>query len=450
MHIGFDFGTANCSVATMVGDVVQRVALFEQQSYMASALVAPNRESVSEYLFRHRGISPTTPAGQRLLARAIAFNKEEDLPIGPDDVDFGLRAFEQYLQDPQEVYYVKSPKSFLGAMGLGELQLAFFEDLVCALMDKIKTQAEQSLKSDIKQVVIGRPINFQGRGGEESNRQAESILRQAATRVGFQHIEFQYEPVAAGLEYEANLEQDQIVLVVDIGGGTTDCSLLKMGPSWRHLNDRQACLLAHSGQRIGGNDLDIQLAFKQLMPTFGYKSLMESGLEMPNTQFWNPIAINDISAQKRFYARENEKDLKALIKQAQSPEKLKRLLAVHRDTLGYQLVKCAEQAKIALSAQSDTALECTVNGESLNVAVTQQNAFSALQTPIQKMVQLVDEVRLQAQHKPDVVFITGGSARSPFVRQAIEKALPGVPLVSGDDLGSVTSGLARWAKHCFE
>ncbi len=450
MYIGFDFGTANCSLATMAGETAKSIALLDDKLYLSSALVAPNRESVSEYLFRHRGISPTGPIGERLLARAIAFNKEEDLRIEADDVDFGLRAFEQYLQDPQEVYYVKSPKSFLGAMGLGDLQLAFFEDLVCALMDKVKTQAEHSLQSDIKQVVIGRPINFQGRGGEESNRQAELILRQAAVRVGFQDIEFQYEPVAAGLEYEASLTQDQVVLVVDIGGGTTDCSLLKMGPSWRHLQDRQSCLLAHSGQRVGGNDLDIQLAFKQLMPAFGYKSLMNSGLEMPTTQFWNPIAINDISAQKRFYSRDNHSDLKMLVKQAQSPEKLQRLLAVYRDTLGYQLVKCAEQAKIDLSVQTQSALDFDVNGESLTFQIAQADAIAALESPVQKMVQLVDEIMLQAQQKPDVVFITGGSARSPFVRQAIEKALPGVPLVSGDDLGSVTSGLARWAKHCFE
>ncbi len=59
------------------------------------------------------------------------------------------------------------------------------------------------------------------------------------------------------------------MLVVDIGGGTTDCSLLLMGPQWRARLDREASLLGHSGCRIGGNDLDIALAFKNLMPLLG-------------------------------------------------------------------------------------------------------------------------------------------------------------------------------------
>lgn len=108
--------------------------------------------------------------------------------------------------------------------------------------------------------------------------------------------------------------------MVDIGGGTTDCSLIEMGPSWRGKADRTASLLAHSGQRIGGNDLDIALAFKQLMFPFGMESKMESGIMMPTTQFWNPIAINNVEAQSDFYSRENLSALKLLHKQAQEPE----------------------------------------------------------------------------------------------------------------------------------
>lgn len=110
--------------------------------------------------------------------------------------------------------------------------------------------------------MIGRPINFQGLGGDEANTQAQGILERAAKRAGFKDVVFQYEPVAAGLDYEATLQEEKRVLVVDIGGGTTDCSLLLMGPQWRSRLDREASLLGHSGCRIGGNDLDIALAFK--------------------------------------------------------------------------------------------------------------------------------------------------------------------------------------------
>ena len=206
---------------------------------------------------------------QQLLRRAISYNREEDIPVGGDSVLFGLQALAHYMEDPEEVYFVRSPKSFLGANGLKPQQIALFEDLVCAMMFHIKRQAENVLLAGIDQAVIGRPINFQGIGGEEANRQAQGILQRAAERAGFKEIEFQFEPVAAGLDFEATLSEEQTVLVVDIGGGTADCSVLLMGPQWRDRADRQQSLLGHSGCRVGGNDLDIMLAFKQLMPLFG-------------------------------------------------------------------------------------------------------------------------------------------------------------------------------------
>ncbi|WP_162871210.1 rod shape-determining protein, partial [Klebsiella pneumoniae] len=99
------------------------------------------------------------------------------------------------------------------------------------------------LQTGIDQAVIGRPINFQGIGGDEANRQAQGILQRAAERAGFKDIEFQFEPVAAGLDSEATLSEEQTVLVVDIGGGTTDCSVLLVGPQWRNRADRQQSLL---------------------------------------------------------------------------------------------------------------------------------------------------------------------------------------------------------------
>lgn len=139
-----------------------------------------------------------------MLRRAIKLNAEEGLEVRSDDVKFGHEALNLYLEDPQDVYYVKSPKSFLGAMGLRDMQLSFFEDLVCAMMANIRQRTESALEQEVTQTVIGRPVNFLGRGGEESNIQAEGILRRAALRAGFKDVEFQFEPVAAGLDYEAH------------------------------------------------------------------------------------------------------------------------------------------------------------------------------------------------------------------------------------------------------
>ena len=224
MFIGFDYGTANCSVAVMRDGIPQLLKMENGSTLLPSMLCAPTREAVSEWLYRHHDVPATGSETQALLRRAVSFNREEDIEVLPGSVQFGLQSLQQYVQDPEEVYFVKSPKSFLGASGLKPQQIALFEDLVCAMMLHIRQQAESQLPEAIDQAVIGRPINFQGLGGDDANAQAQGILERAARRAGFNEVVFQYEPVAAGLDFEATLQSEQRVLVVDIGGGTTDCS----------------------------------------------------------------------------------------------------------------------------------------------------------------------------------------------------------------------------------
>ncbi|MEQ4674332.1 molecular chaperone [Providencia vermicola] len=450
MFIGFDYGTSNCAVAIMENGVPKLLPLEGEQAYIPSTLCAPTRESVSEHLFRHCKISPSDNIGQQILRRSMAFNQEEGVDLVPEDIVFGQAALDLYLRDPRDVYYVKSPKSFLGASGLHETQISFFEDLVCAMMRNIKDTAEISTHNPITDTVIGRPINFHGRGGETANQQAEAILYRAAKRAGFHNIAFQFEPVAAGLEYESTLNNDQIILVVDIGGGTTDCSLIKMGPSYRGSEDRTQSLLAHSGQRVGGNDLDIYLALKQLMPLFGMESQSLSGLKMPFLQFWNPIAINNVEAQKEFYSRPNLLALTRLKQDAKEPEKIVRLLEVYNQTLGYSLVRKAEETKIALSDNTEYLAKIALISEVLEVNIRQDQMVESIESPKSKMIELVKEAVIQGGVQPDAVFVTGGSARSPILHQAITQELPNIPIVKGDDFGSVTAGLARWAETCFK
>ncbi|HEM8291854.1 molecular chaperone [Providencia vermicola] len=450
MFIGFDYGTSNCAVAIMENGVPKLLPLEGEQAYIPSTLCAPTRESVSEHLFRHCKISPSDDIGQQILRRSMAFNQEEGVELVPEDIVFGQAALDLYLRDPRDVYYVKSPKSFLGASGLHETQISFFEDLVCAMMRNIKDTAEISTHNPITDTVIGRPINFHGRGGETANQQAEAILYRAAKRAGFHNIAFQFEPVAAGLEYESTLNNDQIILVVDIGGGTTDCSLIQMGPSYRGSEDRTQSLLAHSGQRVGGNDLDIYLALKQLMPLFGMESQSSSGLKMPFLQFWNPIAINNVEAQKEFYSRPNLLALTRLKQDAKEPKKIARLLEVYNQTLGYSLVRKAEEAKIALSNSPEYLAQIALMNEALEVNIQQDQMVESIESPKSKMIELVKEAVIQGGVQPNAVFVTGGSARSPILHQAIAQELPNIPIVKGDDFGSVTAGLARWAETCFK
>lgn len=449
MFIGFDYGTANCSVAVMHDGTPQLLEMENGSPLLPSMICAPTREAISEWLYRHHEVPATDDETQALLRRAVSFNREEGIDVLHNSVQFGLSSLRQYMEDPEEVYFVKSPKSFLGASGLKPQQVALFEDLVCAMMLHIRQQAERQLAQPIDRAVIGRPINFQGLGGEEANRQAQGILDRAARRAGFLEVVFQFEPVAAGLDFESTLREEKRVLVVDIGGGTTDCSVLLMGPKWHHRSDREHSLLGHSGCRVGGNDLDIMLAFKQLCPLLGMGGQTEKGIALPILPWWNSVAINDVPAQNDFYSMANGRMLAELIRDAREPEKVAYLQKVWRQRLGYRLVRVAEESKIALSDSSQIATMLPFIAANLGCDISQADLASAISQPLQRILEQVTLALENSRVKPDVIYLTGGSARSPMIKQALAQQLPGIPLVGGDDFGSVTAGLARWANVVF-
>ena len=449
MAIGFDFGTSNCSVAHVVNGHVQAIPLSDNESFMLSALCAPTRQTVPEYLFRCLNILPMNSVGEGVLRRAIADNRAEDLQVKLDDVLFGKQALDLYLEDPESVHYIKSPKSFLGTLQLHEPQLAMFEDIVCAMMANIKTKTEAYLDRQITETVIGRPINFNSLGGEKSNIQAQGILHRAASRAGFKHIEFQFEPVAAGLDFESTLSSEKNVLVVDIGGGTSDCSLIRMGPKWLAKKDRSETLLAHAGKSVGGNNLDISIAFQRFMPEFGKDTEKKSGLSMPAMAFLNAVSTDNVIAQRKFYSYENLQALRKLRLDARQPEKLARLIQVHNKALGHMVVGEAEKAKIALSVKRHHTANIDLPSETIDIPMLAEQMEQAIAAPMRQIKGLIKEILTQGAVKPDVVYITGGSARSPIIQNTVKSVLPDTPVVGGDYLSSVTYGLARWANLCF-
>ncbi|MGL5239670.1 MAG: molecular chaperone [Kluyvera ascorbata] len=449
MFIGFDYGTANCSIAVMQDGAPRMLMMENGSTLLPSMLSAPTREAVSEWLYRHHQVPATGDETQALLRRAMNYNRDEDIDVLSNSVQFGLASLKQYIDDPEEVYFVKSPKSFLGASGLKPQQVAVFEDLVCSMMLHIRQQAQSQLQDTIEQAVIGRPINFQGLGGDEANAQAVGILQHAAKRAGFRDVVFQYEPVAAGLDFEASLSEEKRVLVVDIGGGTTDCSVLLMGPQWRARHDREQSLLGHSGCRVGGNDLDIALAFKSLMPLLGMGGETEKGIALPILPWWNAVAINDVPAQTDFYSAANGRLLRDLARDARDADKVALLYKVWQQRLSYRLVRSAEESKIALSESEHIATSLPFISDELATAISQDGLETALNQPLTRILEQVQLALENSSEKPDVIYLTGGSARSPLIKKALAQQLPGIPIAGGDDFGSVTAGLARWAQVVF-
>ena len=449
--IGFDYGTSNCSVAIMTNNQPQIVPLL-QSNTIASNLYAPDRDIITHWLHQQlEGEQQSHFQNERITQLQKSQRALRELTF--DGIDpalvFGQDALTKYLEDPEEGYYIKSPKSFLGASGLAPAQVALFEDIVAAMMSNVKTLTEAQLGHQVTQTVIGRPINFQGLQGAESNQQAIKVLTNAAKRIGFKDVEFQFEPVAAGFEFEASLTKETRVLVVDIGGGTSDCSLLLMGPDFSHHEDRNSHLLAHSGVRIAGNDFDIQLALQGIMPSLGLNSLLKTGKPMPTSSFYQALAINNINEQTRFYSAQNRRELIQLSRDANDSALLERLVTVHDNKLSYQLVNAAEQAKIALSEQDQQTIDLSDISPNLYTEVTRETLLFANKRTLASIASLMESAVHQAQCQPDVIFVTGGTAKSPILSDFLQQQMPNTPIIVGDHFGSVTAGLARWAEKIF-
>lgn len=455
MISGFDYGTSNCAmgVGTQSEGELRLLELENGKRFMPSLIYALDRELISEHVGLGIADEPlrTSYISERSnhLARAQSVRREHGFSADEKIVYVGQEAFDEYLQWPGEGYFVKSPKSFLGASGLRPEAFCLFEDLVTSMMQAIKARAEASLGAEITHTVIGRPVNFQGLNAEQSNQQALDILTIAGKRAGFKEIEFLFEPIAAGLNFERQLDADQTVLVVDIGGGTTDCAMVRMGPSYCGKADRKGDFLGHSGERVGGNDLDIQLAGKHLMPLFGMLSQVKSGLPVPTQLFWDAVSTNDVSAQTRFNHLETTLDIEQLHRDCCEPELIQRFIKMRSEQQQHQIVRCAEQAKIDLSSQQTAEVLLPFVETGLSHSLARARYAQAIERPLGKMLSLMDETISQAGTKPDLIYITGGSGQSPVIRQAIHQRFGDLDVLDGDHFGSVASGLTVWANQIY-
>lgn len=223
-----------------------------------------------------------------------------------------------------------------------------------------------------------------------------------------------------------------------------------MGPEWRQKLDRSQSLLGHSGCRVGGNDLDIALAFKSLMPLLGMGGETEKGIALPVLPWWNAVAINDVPAQTDFYSSANGRMLRDLARDARDAEKVALLYKVWQQRLSYRLVRCAEESKIALSDRTEVAASLPFLSDALVTAITRHGLEAALDQPLTRIMEQVHLALKESAEKPDIIYLTGGSARSPLIKKALAEKLPGIPIAGGDDFGSVTAGLARWAQVVFQ
>jgi hypothetical chaperone protein len=380
------------------------------------------------------------------LPSVVFFNAEEEV------MRFGRAALSEYLMG-YEGRLMRSLKSLLGS-GLmdGSTEVGGrslpFRVLLQKFIGELKQRAEHSAGQAFQHVVVGRPVFFVD-NAPEADQLAEDTLHEIVKAAGFKDVIFQYEPIAAAFDYESNIQREELVAVVDIGGGTSDFSLIRLSPERAKKNDRKEDILASGGIHIGGTDFDKHLSLNHVMPLLGMGSSLKSGLEVPSSYYFNLATWHTINL---LYTQRTWTELKDVYRQTVERESFGRLLNLVEQREGHWLALHVEECKIALS-QSPTAL---LNLERLTPPETlpiTRESFHASVTHLvisikETLAHLLQEAGLKADNI-DTVFFTGGASGVSLLREEVGSLFPLAKHVEGDLFGSIGTGLALDARRKF-
>jgi hypothetical chaperone protein len=418
MRVGIDFGTSNSAVALRGDDGQTRVARFDAVEPGATARTAPT------VLF--------FPGDRRELA-------------------FGHAAVRTYLFDGLEGRFVQSMKTFLPAKSFTGTQLRGqsyeIEDLVALYLKRLLAAASAQLGTAITavpDVVLGRPARFSL--DPEADALAEARLVRGAERAGLSGFRMQIEPVAAALAYEAELARDEIVFVADLGGGTSDFTVMRVGPSHRGAADRRASILASRGVPIAGDKLDAEIVRAALLPTLGLGSsylAFTDRAPVPNWIFHELLAWNHVSFLK---SRKMLEFLRLVARTSDAPDAIARLLTIVEEDQGYLLYRAVERAKRTLADAEVATIADAEHGLAVEAEITRARFEAAIAPLVDQIWATALECLAAAGLTPDaidVVFTTGGTSLVPLVRARFLDTFGAARLRAGDDFTSVAEGLAR-------
>jgi hypothetical chaperone protein len=403
MRCGIDFGTSNTTMAVVYQN--------------SSTLVPLENQSLT-------------------IPTAVFFPEDKALPIL-----FGRAGVNAYL-DGVPGRLMRSLKRILGT-GLMEQSTSLrgqrwtFPQIVGQFLSHIKKTAEEHLQSELTEVTLGRPVHFQD-GDDAADKKAQQQLHDIAANLGFQNIAFQFEPIAAALSHERNVAGEKLALVVDIGGGTSDFSVIRLSRDYKKGRDRAQDILANTGVRVGGNDADKAINLDAAMPLLGLGSFYgDKNLEMPARIYHE---LSEWSKINWCYTPQNINMVRELIRTAQEPERVMRLedVLAHHD--GHRILNLSEEIKIDLS-ESDAAEEVW-DGMTVSMTQDRMNGLTGKVFDPVRVVML--DTLAQAGVRPDdiaIIVLTGGSTALPVFQKWVAEIFPKAEISQENRLGSVGLGL---------
>ncbi|MDN4054889.1 Hsp70 family protein [Massilia sp. YIM B02763] len=381
----------------------------------------------------------TLEDGKPTLPSVVFFNADEDA------VRYGRAALADYLEG-YDGRLMRSLKSLLGTSLMeGQTEVAGralpFRQLLGHFIGEVKRRAEQQAGRPFDHAVFGRPVYFVD-GDPDADRLAEDTLADIARSVGFKEIGFQYEPIAAAFDYESRIGGEELVLIADIGGGTSDFSLVRLGPERAGRPDRREDLLANGGVHIGGTDFDKYLSLASVMPLLGYGSQLVSGAAIPSSYYFNLATWHTIN---QAYTRKSVAQLAELVRDAAEPDKLQRLRHLIDERAGHWLAMRVEEAKIALSDAPEVVLDLDRLRPAEQLRIVRAGFDEAAASLVDQVGATVQQLLADAgvaAGRVDTVFFTGGSSGVAALRERIAAIVPDARRVEGDLFGSIGAGLA--------
>jgi len=435
--LGFDFGTTNSSLALLTQESGLQLASFP-------SLAGP-LQSFRSVLYLEQARTGAGPRKTHALT--------------------GPAAIEHYLQADEKGRLIQSLKSHLSSRSLTGTEVFGrrykLEDLIARILADLRKHAEAQFNRPIRYAMVGRPVRFVGADTPEDDDFAVSRLRQAFTAAGFERVDFEMEPVAAACAYEATLDHDELILIGDFGGGTSDFSLLRVGPGIRSRGRTPQDLLGNSGLGLAGDAFDARIVRKLVSPALGSNSEARSlNKLLPAVPSW--IYANLERWHYLSFLRTNNvrEILKSALIRALEPEKIQALITLIDEDLGYQLHQSVQQVKFELSrsdhaefrfndgspANSSPALPSLVPPSiDLRIPVTRTDVESWIADDLHAIEGSIDTLLSTSgvhPHSVDRVFLTGGSSFVPAVRRIFETRFGADKIRGGNEFTSVAHGLA--------
>jgi hypothetical chaperone protein len=424
--IGIDFGTTNSTVARASGQSQVELVAFP---------------TLSGETFSFRSVLYLQQVKQAARLRTQAWT--------------GPAAIEHYLAAETKGRLIQSLKSYLSDRTLTGTAVfgrhTTLEDLISRILTDLRHHAERQFHNGIRYAMVGRPVRFVGAETAEDQTFALSRLRQAFTAAGFERIDFEMEPVAAAYAYEATLDHDELILIGDFGGGTSDFSLLHVGPGVRKRGRTPQDLLGNSGVGLAGDAFDARIVRKLVSPALGSDSLARSlNKLLPAVPAWIYANLERWHYLSFLRTSNVVEILKSARLRALEPEKIEALITLIDEDLGFHLHQAVQQLKFALSRSQSAEFHFRDGSMDLNISVTRDSFEGWIADDLRVIEECVDsllETSGVSRRQVDRVFLTGGTSLVPSVRRIFEHRFGEPRIRTGNEFISVARGLALRAQE---